>query len=36
LGRLRVANAALLDQLDRLKLELSRILPSFHDLPPVP
>jgi hypothetical protein len=31
-----VANTVLLDQPHRLKFELSRILPSFYDLPPVP
>lgn len=30
------SNATFFDQLDRLKLELPRTLPSFHDLPPVP
>ena len=34
--RLRIRNAALLDQPDSLKLELPCKLPSLHDAPPVP
>ena len=33
---LRRRHPAVSDQLDRLKLERARILPSFHDPPPVP